>query len=67
MVMCLRPAHGMCGTFLGGEFRLGRFQGDYADVGTEVQIEHYKIADGAGEAAAATAAAATAAAARDRE
>ncbi|CAM9418455.1 unnamed protein product, partial [Phaeothamnion confervicola] len=26
-----------------GEFRHRRFEGDYADVGTEVQIEHYRL------------------------
>ena len=26
-----------------GEFRMARFQGDYADVGEETQIAHYRI------------------------
>ena len=26
-----------------GHFRTGRFAGDYADVGTEIQIEHFRI------------------------
>ena len=29
-----------------GTFRLGRFQGDYADVGEEIQIEHFRIKHG---------------------
>ncbi|KAK9817991.1 hypothetical protein WJX72_005406 [[Myrmecia] bisecta] len=31
-----------------GDFRSKRFQGDYADVGEEVQIEHYRLSDPSG-------------------
>lgn len=32
-----------CRTVNWGEFRSKRFQGDYADVGEEVQIEYYHV------------------------